>query len=182
MLQCVTLTAVTCVTCMSCTAVLPTGPQGPRGPPGMMCEQKVRSSLSHTCPILQMLDGEKSPCNPFDCTCSASVKCPAGKKVSACYCYNSNPRTKTEDPAYLEKYPGGKPPASHKGSFPWMLTSVIGFDGIPGDVGEDGTCSCSWVNTMLLVSLHRHSARHCYPPALYNEVLKPSSALCLLLC
>lgn len=93
------------------------------------------------------------PCGPFDCECEARVKCPAGKKVSACYCYNSNPRTKTDDKreyADSQKYPNRGHPA-HKGSFPWMLASVAGFDGVPGEISDDGTCSCSWINTILLV-------------------------------
>jgi hypothetical protein len=108
--------------------------------------------------VTQLVDGMTFPCGPFDCECEASVKCPAGKKVSACYCYNSNPRTKTDDKreyADAQKYPNRGHPA-HKGSFPWMLASVAGFDGIPGEVSDDGTCSCSWINTILLVSGVEH--------------------------
>lgn len=100
-----------------------------------------------------MIDGKPAPCGPFDCTCSAIVKCPKGKKVSSCYCYNSNPRTKTgDDKTHLEKYYGRTPAPAYKGAFPWMLSSVLGFDAIPGEVGDDGVCDCTWVNTMLLVS------------------------------
>lgn len=107
--------------------------------------------------MTQLVDGMTFPCGPFDCECEAAIKCPAGKKVSACYCYNSNPRTKTDDKreyADAQKYPSRGHPA-HKGSFPWMLASVAGFDGIPGEISDDGTCSCSWVNTILLVSVLR---------------------------
>lgn len=118
----------------------------------MTCEDQVRSEMSNTCPVSQFLDGNKVPCLPFDCECTASVQCPPGKKVSACYCFNSNPRTKTpeHDKTYTERYPVARGP--HHGSFPWMLTSVQGFDIIPGQVDDDRTCSCTWVNTMLLVS------------------------------
>jgi hypothetical protein len=123
--------------------------------PGLHCEEQVRSNPSNTCPVTQIIDGVSFPCAPFDCECSASVKCPPGKKVSACYCYNSNPRTKTpdSDKSYAEsqKYPSRGHPAN-RGSFPWMLATVAGFDAIPGEVADDGTCSCTWINTMLLVS------------------------------
>lgn len=128
------------------------------GLPGQNCEEQVRSSPANTCPVTHIIDGASLPCAPFDCECTASVKCPAGKKVAACYCHNSNPRTKTpeHDKAYAEKYPGRQHPG-HKGSIPWMLSSVEGFAVIPGEVGDDGTCSCTWVNTMLLVSSDTHS-------------------------
>lgn len=127
---------------------------GPAGPPGLVCEAKVSSPANHVCPVTQTIDGVTLPCGPFDCACEAKVTCPAGKKVSSCYCYNSNPRTKTaDDRSSIEKYYPDKHRTMHRGSFPWMLTSVSGFAPIPGEVGDDGTCSCEWVNTMLLVSL-----------------------------
>jgi hypothetical protein len=120
-----------------------------------VCEDLVSSS-PYTCPNSQRLGGGGlAPCEAFDCQCTAKVRCPPGKKVGSCSCYNSNPRTITPRPHGEYEGPEVKT-ASYGpalGRLPWVLSASFANEVIPGEVGTDGECNCAWVNTMLLVSV-----------------------------
>ena len=134
---------------------------GRQGPPGPSCENPVRSS-EWVCPVTKLSNGRKKPCDDYACECKATATCPMGQYVSSCLCSNTNPLTPVDLGAPL-----GGSDASMAGAavpqygaeldlrYPWVLSSSFTPMSVAGGPSPNSIseCTCTWVNTIPLVSL-----------------------------